>query len=374
MHQVGRDGGDGVVVVGQGLGRRVAGVGGDDGAEAGCGERLGQRQQPDGVVGEAAHQQHRLAGAALVDGDAGAGRDDPGGLRRLHRREYAACCRGLPWACGGEQSERVDVADDDDDCPEGARQPDEVHVVLPARTILSLILAGVGLVIAINLIDAIQGVLIWSLAAIFLALAAEPPIRWAERHGRARRTATVTVYFGALAVVLGILAAVLVPVASQTTSLVDDLPRIVDRLKESSVDPRPRSALPRAERAREHPEPRTRCGRRPVRPHRHRLRAGVRGGLRLLPGAVLLDRAAAHHPRRAVAAAARDGRAGRHEDRRREPRRRALRGREPRHLGHRDGRAPDRAGAARRAVRLRARDPGRPVRSRAAGRRHHRRG
>ena len=114
-------------------------------------------------------------------------------------------------------------------------QPSEVRVLFPARSIVSLIVAGVGLVIAINLIDAIQGVLIWSLAAIFLALAAEAPIRMGERHGMAREAATVGVYFGALTIVLGILAAVLVPLASQTTSLIDDLPRIVDRLRESSA-------------------------------------------------------------------------------------------------------------------------------------------
>ncbi|MDX6378815.1 MAG: hypothetical protein QOE98_3118 [Gaiellaceae bacterium] len=113
--------------------------------------------------------------------------------------------------------------------------PAEVQVLLPARTVFRLILAGVGLVIAINLIDAIQGVLIWSLAAVFLALAAEPPIRFAQRHGMSRRSATLGVYVGALAVLAGVLAAVLVPLASQTRSLVDDIPKIVDHLEASSV-------------------------------------------------------------------------------------------------------------------------------------------
>ena len=89
--------------------------------------------------------------------------------------------------------------------------------MLPARSIFRLILAGVGLVIAINLVHAIQGVLIWSLAAIFLALALEPAIRLGERRGLSRRAATVGVYFGRSALVLGILAAILVPLASQTT-------------------------------------------------------------------------------------------------------------------------------------------------------------
>jgi predicted PurR-regulated permease PerM len=119
--------------------------------------------------------------------------------------------------------------------PKDPDAPTEVRVVFPARSIFSLILAGVGLVIAINLIDAIQGVLIWSLAAIFLALAAEAPIRFGERHGMSRRSATSAVYFGAVTVVLGILAAVLVPLAAQTTSLIDDLPDIADRLRESSA-------------------------------------------------------------------------------------------------------------------------------------------
>jgi predicted PurR-regulated permease PerM len=114
-------------------------------------------------------------------------------------------------------------------------EPTEVQVILPARSIFRLIAAGVGLVVAINLIDAIQGVLIWSLAAVFLALAAEPAIRLGERHGLSRRAAAVGVYFGALTVALGILAAVLVPLASQTRSLVDDLPAIVDHLEASSV-------------------------------------------------------------------------------------------------------------------------------------------
>lgn len=111
----------------------------------------------------------------------------------------------------------------------------EVDVVLPARSIVRLILAGVGLVIAINLIDAIQGVLIWSLAAIFLVLALEPAIRLVERRGASRRLATMIVYLGAGLVLLGLLAAVLVPLAAQTRSLVDDLPAIADQLQRSST-------------------------------------------------------------------------------------------------------------------------------------------
>jgi predicted PurR-regulated permease PerM len=117
----------------------------------------------------------------------------------------------------------------------GPNAPPEVKVMLPARSVLRLIGAGVGIVIAINLVHAIQGVLIWSLAAIFLALAVEPAIRLGERQGLSRRTATVTVYFGTLSLVIGILAAVLVPLASQTRSLVDDLPAIARHLERSRV-------------------------------------------------------------------------------------------------------------------------------------------
>ena len=70
----------------------------------------------------------------------------------------------------------------------------EVRILLPASTAVRLVVTGVGLLVAINLIDAIQGVIIWSLAAIFLALALEPAIRLVERRGLSRRTATVTVY------------------------------------------------------------------------------------------------------------------------------------------------------------------------------------
>ena len=117
--------------------------------------------------------------------------------------------------------------------PETGRS--EVRILLPASTAVRLVLTGVGLVVAINLIDAIQGVIIWSLAAIFLALALEPAIRLVERRGMSRRAATVTVYVISVLTVLAVLAAVLVPLAAQTRSLVDDLPRIADHLEHSSA-------------------------------------------------------------------------------------------------------------------------------------------
>jgi|tagenome__1003787_1003787.scaffolds.fasta_scaffold20699665_2 predicted PurR-regulated permease PerM len=118
--------------------------------------------------------------------------------------------------------------------PEDGRS-DTVRVILPAATAVRLVATGVALVVAINLIHAIQGVLIWSLAALFLALALEPAIQFAERRGLKRTTATVTVYATGILVVLGVLAAVLIPLASQTRSLVDDGPRILNRIEHASV-------------------------------------------------------------------------------------------------------------------------------------------
>jgi predicted PurR-regulated permease PerM len=117
--------------------------------------------------------------------------------------------------------------------PETGRS--ETRILLPAATAVRLVLTGVGLVLAINLIDAIQGVIIWSLAAAFLALALEPAIRLVERRGLSRRTATVTVYAVTVLTVLAVLAAVLVPLAAQTRSLVSDLPRIANQLEHSSA-------------------------------------------------------------------------------------------------------------------------------------------
>ena len=110
-----------------------------------------------------------------------------------------------------------------------------MRVVLPVGTAVRLVVTGIALLIAINLIDAIQGVLIWSLAAAFLALALEPAIRLVEQTGLKRRTATVAVYAGGALLVLGVLAAILVPLASQTRSLVDDLPRIADHLEHTGA-------------------------------------------------------------------------------------------------------------------------------------------
>jgi predicted PurR-regulated permease PerM len=136
-----------------------------------------------------------------------------------------------PFADRGRRGSRIAVEHRMTSPAPGSGGSDEVRVVLPAATAVRLVLTGIALLIAINLIDAIQGVLIWSLAAAFLALALEPAIRLAEQAGLPRKSAVVSVYAGGALLVLGVLAAILVPLASQTRSLVDDFPRIADRLE-----------------------------------------------------------------------------------------------------------------------------------------------
>ncbi|MDQ3676407.1 MAG: hypothetical protein M3401_06330, partial [Actinomycetota bacterium] len=78
--------------------------------------------------------------------------------------------------------------------------PERVVVTVRPRTVLMVI--GIVLTVAagIWLILVAEGVLIWMLVSLFLAMALNPAVDWLQRHGLRRRgAATAAVYLGVTA-------------------------------------------------------------------------------------------------------------------------------------------------------------------------------
>src|SRR4051794_21658255 len=90
---------------------------------------------------------------------------------------------------------------------------------VPVRTILATIGLVSASLILVWLVISAHRALLWMLVAAFFAVALYPVVGWVEQHvtfGR-RGLATLLVFTVALAIVLGIVAAVVVPLTRQAT-------------------------------------------------------------------------------------------------------------------------------------------------------------
>ena len=92
--------------------------------------------------------------------------------------------------------------------------------------------AGVVTVIAVvELLLKARSVLILIGLAFFIAAGLEPVVIWLTRHGLRRWMAVIIVLLALLALVGGFIAAAIPPVASQTTTLIKDLPHYAQQLQ-----------------------------------------------------------------------------------------------------------------------------------------------
>jgi predicted PurR-regulated permease PerM len=104
---------------------------------------------------------------------------------------------------------------------------------VPVRTILT----AIGLVLVslflVWLVITVQRVLVWTAVAGFFAVALYPVVNWVEQHlTRGRRSlATLLVFVVAAVVLLGILAAIVVPLTRQATELAGDLPGVIEDIR-----------------------------------------------------------------------------------------------------------------------------------------------
>jgi predicted PurR-regulated permease PerM len=83
------------------------------------------------------------------------------------------------------------------------------------------------IVVAALFLNQIRTILLWVLIGVILAIALDPIVSWLERHRWGRTLASVVVSLVTVAIVVGAMAALLIPLAEQTTTFITDLPQIV---------------------------------------------------------------------------------------------------------------------------------------------------
>ena len=108
--------------------------------------------------------------------------------------------------------------------------PPPLAVAVAPRTIVLFVVVAIGALLTLVLAYALRDLLVQLVAAIVLALAAEPLVRAFERRGLSRGAA-VGVSFGLLALALVVFLYLLVkPLADETRHLVHDSPALLDQL------------------------------------------------------------------------------------------------------------------------------------------------
>ncbi|MEV7228607.1 AI-2E family transporter [Polymorphospora sp. NPDC051019] len=97
-------------------------------------------------------------------------------------------------------------------------------------TVLGLVLAGA---LGLLLIYATRRILVWILVAVFFAVALNPAVDWLQKRvPRCRRwLATLVVFLAVFALLGGLGALFVVPLAQQGARIVDELPRFVEQVQ-----------------------------------------------------------------------------------------------------------------------------------------------
>src|SRR3954468_588543 len=109
-------------------------------------------------------------------------------------------------------------------------KPERV-VLLRPRTVLSVAAVLLGLAVAIWVVWVSRRVLTWVFVALFLALALDPAVRFLQSHGMRRRGAAPRVIYTTAIVMIGLLAALLVPpLIDQAEGLANAAPDYVEDL------------------------------------------------------------------------------------------------------------------------------------------------
>ncbi|MDQ3894269.1 MAG: AI-2E family transporter, partial [Actinomycetota bacterium] len=107
-----------------------------------------------------------------------------------------------------------------------------ITVVISSRTIVAVV-AAVALAWAFV---SVRGVLLTVFLAVFAALVLDPPVRAVQaRLGLGRGAATGTVMVGLVVLVLGASAVLIAPLVDAVRALVDALPDLVTRIRDSQI-------------------------------------------------------------------------------------------------------------------------------------------
>ncbi len=112
--------------------------------------------------------------------------------------------------------------------------PPRVVIDVPVRTIVRIIVLVLLAVAAVEVLSAVSRILVWLATALFLAVVLQPAVRVAER--RLPHTLAVFAVFAGLAlVVVGFLALLIIPLASQVDHLRTAAPAYIDDLRHNAT-------------------------------------------------------------------------------------------------------------------------------------------
>lgn len=107
----------------------------------------------------------------------------------------------------------------------------EQYVLFRPRNVLSVVTLLVGVAILLEVVWIARTVLVWSVVALFLALALNPAVEWVRRHGVRRRGAAVAIVFGSVLAIIAAAAALIIPpLITQVGAFIDASPGYVDDL------------------------------------------------------------------------------------------------------------------------------------------------
>ena len=119
------------------------------------------------------------------------------------------------------------------------RKKDEIHITVSNRTLVRIILFGVGTLAAFRFFDNIRHPLILIFISFFLAMALNPAVSFVTRKlkSRSRVGGTAVAYIAVLAVLITFFTLIVPPLVSQTTDFVRGVPNTIKNLEtqDSSV-------------------------------------------------------------------------------------------------------------------------------------------
>lgn len=113
----------------------------------------------------------------------------------------------------------------------GARPPRRVN----PRDVVTVLWVTLLFLIALVLLWEIRRVLIWLAAAIFSAAVVSPAVAFFERRGLRRGLAVLAVTLAFLAITAGVIFSFVQPLVNQATDFAEDLPELVDKVREAPV-------------------------------------------------------------------------------------------------------------------------------------------
>ena len=103
------------------------------------------------------------------------------------------------------------------------------------RDVLTVLWVGLLFFVALALLWEIRRVLIWLAVAIFSAAVVSPAVAFFERRGLNRGLAVLAVTVAFLALSTGVIYAFVQPLADQAENFAEDLPRLVDEVRDAPV-------------------------------------------------------------------------------------------------------------------------------------------